>query len=93
MKKCVKILFPAVLSDSFLHGSVKEAAIKFTIEGSARVLFAEKKIELLLCGKKDNIDNFIDLLHRELLKVNVHEIEVEPFIKVKDYRGIFRVID
>lgn len=93
MKKCVRIVFSANIPVNFLHISVKKFANELAIEGSARIIPANQKIELLACGRKSEIDSFVDILHRELSKANIYEMEVEPFIKLKDYRGVFRVIE
>ncbi|MFA6065763.1 MAG: acylphosphatase [Candidatus Babeliaceae bacterium] len=92
MNKCVKIFVTAVIKDSFLHDFVQSNARKLSIEGSV-VRPAPDKIKIVACGDKDNVDKFVDILHKEFIELGVQDIEVEPFLKDKDYRGVFRIIE
>ena len=92
MNKCLRITFTADVSGDFLRIFVQKHARKMNIEGTAQVT-AEQKIRIIVCGTKDNVDAFLDVIHRGSATCVPENIEVEPFIKDKDYRGVFRVIE
>ena len=47
---------------------------------------------IIICGKNDHVDEFIDLLYEKSSKFNLDDIQIESYFKEKDYRGVFRVI-
>ncbi|HLC07307.1 MAG TPA: acylphosphatase [Candidatus Babeliales bacterium] len=92
MKKCLKITLTSSVPDGGFRDSVQSAARKLGVEGT--VQFVEpNEIVIIACGSKDNIDSFLDNLHQGF-GINVPEdVQVEPFLKEKDYRGIFRILE
>ncbi len=93
MNKCLKISFGADIPDGFLRTFVQKHARKFELEGTARVFSVEEKIIIVVCGHKDAVDDFLDVLHKGSKEVYLEDIEIEPFLKDRDYRGVFRVIE
>ncbi len=93
MNKCLKItLWIQKIPKGFLRGVVQRHANALKIEGT--VQFTEVTIvKIIACGKKDTIDVFLDMLHKEMVKLSVDDMRVEPFLKEKDYRGVFRIIE
>lgn len=93
MNKCLKITFSAInLPEDFLRAFVREKAQQLKLEGIAQVIPADKRIKIIACGLKDNVDTFVDDLHKGDSKIYLEDIEIEPFSKDRDYRGVFRVI-
>jgi acylphosphatase len=92
MTKCLKIIFSVPLKKNFLQTVIQKMAQQQRIEGSAQVI-EENKIKIMVCGPKENVDAFVDALHKEAARHEPHEIEIEPFLKDKDYRGVFRIIE
>lgn len=92
MNKCLKITFTADVSSDFLRSFVQKHARKKDIEGTAQMTDA-KKVRIIACGTKDNVDAFLDIIHKGSTSFIPEDVEVEPFIKDKDYRGVFRVIE
>lgn len=92
MNKCVKMTFVIAIKEGFLQNVVQKQARKLEIEGSAQVI-SPGHIKVIACGAKEKVDAFVDALHKEEAKYAMSEIEVEPFLKDKDYRGVFRVIE
>jgi len=92
MNKCVKILIIGAVSDDFLHDFIQKQARKLSIEGSV-ARSSTDNLKIIACGDKDNVDLFVDAVHKELFKLLIQNIEVEPFLKEKDYRGVFRIIE
>ena len=91
MNKCLRIFCTAEPIGDILRSFIQEHARKLGLEGTAQVV--EGQIKIMVCGKKDDIDVFIDILHAGNNKFSLSEIEIEPFFKEKDYRGVFRVIE
>jgi len=92
MNKCLRITFTVDILDDFLRSFIQKYARKMRIEGIVQVI-ALKKIRITACGTKDNVDAFLDVIHQGSASCTPEDIEVEPFVKDKDYRGVFRVIE
>ena len=93
MYKCLRIMFRGSLSSSFLRDFIQKSAREFSLEGAAQLLPEEDRISIVVCGQKDNIDLFLDAFHAHIAAYDIDQVEIEPYMKVKDYRGVFRVID
>ncbi len=93
MNKCLKITFSGAMPEGFLHNFIQKNAKKLNLEGTAQVVTSENKVRIVVCGDKDEVDQFIDLLHKGSGKVILEDIQIEPFLRDKDYRGVFRVIE
>lgn len=92
MKKCVKITFFAELPENFLRDFIQKHAQKHGIEGTVQV-GGDETIKIIACGHKDKVESFLDSIHKGTAEVDFEELVVEPFLKDKDYRGVFRVIE
>lgn len=95
MKKCVKIVCnfeetPDAKAKKLLV-NIGDRARDLELEGFAQVVGASLKI--VAAGSNEAIESLIDLLHKEAFHAGMSSIEVEPFIKDRDYRGIFRIIE
>lgn len=93
MKKCLRISFSADVSLDYVRNTIQKQAQKLRLEGTGLQDPEDNKIKLVLCGDIEAVDSFVDFLHKESIKLNMEDLEIEPFIKTKDYRGIFRVIE
>jgi len=93
MNKCVRITFNGKMPEGFLRSFVQKHARKLGLEGSAQVVGPEKRVRIEACGSKDSIDSFLDMIHKGTASYRPSEVEVEPFLREKDYRGVFRVIE
>jgi acylphosphatase len=91
MAQCLRISFIGDVPRTFLQTTVQKNAKKFGLEGMAQI--DNNSILIVICGIKASIDQFVDVLHKEVIKKAIENIEIEPFIKEKDYRGVFRVIE
>lgn len=80
------------IKKGLLHDFIQAKAREQELEGYV-TLGAPSTVTIVALGTKENIDLFIDILHRESLTWGMDHIEVESFIKDRDYRGIFRVIE
>ena len=88
MNKCLKITVTVERMEGFLHTVVQRNARACGLEGMVKPL-GPSQASIIVCGKKDKVDTFVD----ELQKEEITNVEIEPFIKDKDYRGVFRVIE
>jgi len=94
MNKCLRITVQGVLPNGFMRTVVQKYAKKFDLEGTAqRLSGADQAVKIVVCGRKETVDEFVDALYKGIVKVDVDYIDVEPFFKEKDYRGVFRVIE
>jgi acylphosphatase len=93
MNKCVKISFNSDYPQNFLRDFVQKHANQLGLEGLAQVSLAEQRTTVMVCGPKEDVDSFVDLFHRGTNQVQLKALEIEPFLKTKDYRGVFRVIE
>ena len=93
MNKCLKITFNADFSEGFLQSFVQKQAKKCEVEGTAQVVELGAKVRIIACGLKEQVDAFLDALHKGTAAWTPEDIEIEPFLKDKDYRGVFRVIE
>jgi len=93
MHKCLKITFTADFPDGFLQDVVQKNAQKLDLEGTVQVVSVNNKARIVVCGPKDKVDQFLDVIHKGTAKYVPEEVEIEAFVKDKDYRGVFRVIE
>jgi len=93
MNKCIRISFDTNYPDNFLRTFVQKHATSLNLEGLAQVFNAEQRTIVMVCGPKDDVDEFVDVLHKGTKNVQLKNLAVEPFLKTKDYRGVFRVIE
>lgn len=92
MKKCLKIAFGALGPDKLLHEIQKRGA-KLGVEGTIQFVPSDREFRIVVCGLKEQVDQFVDLLHKDAALTGAADINIEPFVKVKDYRGAFRIIE
>jgi len=94
MYKCLKItMLVETVPNNFMKNHLQKKAVQLAIEGTAQSLKKENRIKMVIHGKKEAIENFIDYLHKKPGNLIVDDIEVEPFAKDRDYRGAFRIIE
>ncbi len=94
MNKCLHITMTAKLPDNFLVNFIQKQARKLGLEGTALLIEGkETKVKIAICGEMEALDNFIDAVYSGTKGFELHELEIEPFLKDKDYRQVFRVIE
>lgn len=91
MKRCLKMLIRIEQWDSRWSTDIQKQAQKYTIEGVMQILDSTQ-VRIMICAEDANLDDFIDYLYDFFIERKMQIEELEPFIKEKDYRGIFRVI-
>lgn len=84
----------ATFSANFLVNFIQKHAKKLELEGTAQRDDTDgQKIKIAVCGDVQALDDFIDVLYAGTKGFELHELEVEPFLKDKEYRKVFRVIE
>lgn len=53
----------------------------------------EEELKIIACGSAEKIDSFIDAIHKEAAVHGIDDVAFESFLKDRDYRGVFRVIE
>lgn len=92
MNKCIRFVIEGALPKDFLASHVLKQARHHHLEGIAQQL-SENSVRILACGNADDLDNFLDELHRELHDLSVAPFDIIPFLKDRDFRGVFRIIE
>lgn len=92
MTKCIKMTFSGSAKSDFLQKGLQKYVKNLKVEGIAQVN-DEGIFKIIVCGEPDTVDLFVDFIYKESVKAALHDIEVEPFLKDKDYRGVFRIIE
>ena len=94
MYKSLRITLSASeVPTQFLKKFIQKKALQLELEGTAQLIKPHSIIRIFVCGLKDHVDSFIDFLHKSPGHVHMNSIEVEPFFKEKDYRGVFRIVE
>ncbi len=91
MNQCVCITLVVNTSLIPFRGFIQKSAQKLAIEGIGNVL-APHTIKIVVHGAHDAIDEFIDVLYTGCDGIRPASVAVEPFVKDRDYRGVFRII-
>lgn len=93
MNQCLRITFE-VPSDKkqSLRSLIQEEAKKCFLEGTVRIM-PNAQLKVVACGNKHKVDMFLDAVLKEIQKLRCDGLEIEPFLKDRDYRGVFRVIE
>ena len=92
MSLCLRIRFSVGSRNGFLRNFVLKEAKRFDLEGTARFL-GDEGVLVIVCGDRDGVDSFVDAIHEKSGKYEIDNIELEPFLKSRDYRSAFRVIE
>ncbi len=94
MNKCLRITMTAKLPANFLVNFIQKQARNFGLEGTAQLIEGKgTNVKIAICGKVESLDDFIDAIYSGTKGFELHELEIEPFLKDKDYRQVFRVIE
>lgn len=93
MNQCLRIMFevPSEKKKS-LRSLIQQEARKLILEGTVR-LMPGSNLKVIACGNKHKMDMFLDAVLKEVAKARCDGLEIEPFLKDRDYRGVFRVIE
>lgn len=92
MNKCLRVTLSLKSYDEDLISYIQRSAKKFKIEGTLQAL-DKKTVRIIACGKADDVDMFMDDVYKGHKTSVPASVEVEPFLKDRDHRGVFRIIE
>ena len=92
MNQCLQITFTPKNDLEALYEFIQKQASKCGIEGTIQTV-DKTIVRVMACGTRDSIEQFLDTLHKGVAEKKLDGIEIEPFLKDRDYRGVFRVIE
>ncbi len=92
MKKCIKIQFYTTKPQDFLKHVLPHGIKNFKVEGFAQALDV-KTVQIFICAEQEELDKVLDLIYENIDRYTLENIEVEPFLKDRDFRGVFRVVE
>ena len=92
MAKCLEIRISFEGDRVPFQDIISKKAKNYGLEGILEVQ-SESELLISVCGTTNEIDKFIDFLYEEHMNLSAVIIDIEPFVKEKDYRGVFRVIE
>ncbi|MFH0898435.1 MAG: acylphosphatase [bacterium] len=92
MKQNVKIKIIGKIHDVGYREFVQKQAQRLHIEGTIQNL-SDESIIILASGQADHLDQFIDLLYKGPTKSKIQDVQVEPLLTEKSFRGVFRILE
>ena len=92
MKQCVKIKVLGKVQGVSYRKFVQTHAQKLEIEGTIQNQEDQNIVVINACGSSDKLDELIDFLYEGTSKSEVEDVQVEPLIVKKEFRGVFRII-
>ena len=92
MSQCMRINLIITGDKSHIQALVKKYAHEYNVEGLLQNA-DDQAVKVVACGDAQEIEAFMSALHKEFANDNLNIAEIEPFLKDRDYRGVFRVIE
>ncbi|MBY0109964.1 MAG: hypothetical protein K2X90_02530 [Candidatus Babeliaceae bacterium] len=91
MSRCIKMTFAVQRSnEKFLHALQKQA-LDCRLEGFV-LASTPDTIKIIACGVSADLDAFLDKVDEIIAKHGGQDVVIDPFLKDKDYRGVFRIM-
>lgn len=91
MSRCIKMTFSVQHSSEKLLEAIQKQAQTCQLEGLVMASTLES-IKVIACGLSPNLDMFLDKIDEVIATQGGHDIMIDPFLKDKDYRGVFRIM-
>ena len=92
MKRCLKMLINSNNWQTLWSDQIQLKAKELEIEGLMQAT-SDSQLRIMVCGQDAKLDDFMDYLYDFLPTINASLNDLEPFIKDREFRGIFRVIE
>lgn len=93
MNKCLRIVVRTNVTEAYIQDVIQKNARTLGLEGTVQVVVPHKEVRIVVCGAKESVDLLLDVVHKGFQGVVPEEVHIEPFLKDKDYRGVFRIIE
>jgi hypothetical protein len=91
MHKCVKISVQVGKKKDFLPTMVQTART-YGLEGVGQQIDMHT-VSIIVCGMLNDVELFLDDIYKVSKTYVLDNIIVESFVKDRDYRGVFRIIE
>ena len=91
MNRCIKLTFAVKRASDKLLQTLQSQAQENNLEGFG-MASAPESVKIIVCGKGTDVDAFLDTVDELIVKHGGQDIAIDPFLKDKDYRGVFRII-
>ncbi len=91
MSRCIKMTFVVRRSSEQLFEDIQKYARSSDVEGFV-MASTPTTIKMIACGNSENLETFLDRVDDIIARQGGHDVEVDPFLKDKDYRGVFRIM-
>ncbi len=92
MKQCIRINFTLEKIPKNFLTIIQENAHKHKLEGTGQIVDTTT-LKIAACGDPHGIEVFVDFIHQITVDMVAGAIEIEPFVRQRDYRGVFRIIE
>ncbi|MFH1831229.1 MAG: acylphosphatase [bacterium] len=92
MKQSVKIKITGQVQEVGYRKFAQKQAQTLGIEGTIQNL-DDQSVIIYVCGDATKLDQFIDLLYKGPNKSKIADIQIEPLLTEKSFRGVFRILD
>jgi acylphosphatase len=91
MRQSVKIVVRGKVQGVSYRDFVKKEAEKLKVEGTAQNA-PDGSVVIYASATSDSLDSFIDFLYKGSSKSEVEDVLVEPLVRGRDFRNVFRII-
>jgi acylphosphatase len=78
-------------SDEQLFEKIQKQARSCQLEGFI-MASTPTTIKMIACGVSADLDLFLDKIDEVIATLGGQEVAIDPFLKDKDYRGVFRIM-
>lgn len=92
MKQCLKLIVQGKVQGVKFRAFVQAQAQSLGIEGVVQNS-EDGSVLILASGDPEHLDQLIDMLYKGCPGAEVSNVLAEPFMKEKDFRGVFRVLE
>ncbi len=91
MSRCIKMTFSVQRPSQKLLDALQKQAQACKLEGFVMASTPEN-LKIIACGLSADLDNFLDKTDEIIAAQGGHDVIIDPFLKDKDYRGVFRIM-
>ncbi len=91
MSRCIKMTFEVKNGNERLFEEIQKKARECQLEGFI-MASSPQAIKMIACGVSADLDLFLDTVDEIIVRQGGKNMEIDPFLKDKDYRGVFRIM-
>ncbi len=91
MSRCIKMTFSVQRSSEKLLNALQKQALECKLEGFVMASTPET-VKIIACGVSADLDTFLDKVDEVIAAQGGQDVIIDPFLKDKDYRGVFRIM-